>query len=129
MSWEPILMLHALLGEHRADWVVFMYLNWLGVNSRWKSEDCFQTLQRPRRCEDTSISQQVWEMADDQMSWKMDVDQVMDLAVAGSAAWLAVRPCVVTTWVCQPAVSVPSVRTTYGGERAAHFFCQEVWLH
>lgn len=38
MSWEPILMLHALLGEHRANWVVFMCLKWLGVNSSWKSE-------------------------------------------------------------------------------------------
>lgn len=66
--------------------------------------------QRPRSCEDTSISQQVWEKADDQMSWKMEVGHVAE--VAGSVTWPAVWPCVVTTWFCQPAVTVPSVRTS-----------------
>lgn len=68
--------------------------------------------QRPHRCEVTSISQQVWEMADDQRSWKVEVDHVIDLAVAGSVTQLAVWPCVVTTGFCQPVVTVPSVWTT-----------------
>jgi len=70
----------------------------------------FPDLSEAWSCEDTSIFQQVWEMADDQMSWK--VDHVTDLTVAGSVTRLAAWPCVVTSWFCHPVVTVLSVQTT-----------------
>lgn len=35
MSYEPMLMLHALLGEPGFLWVVLKCFKWLGVSSRW----------------------------------------------------------------------------------------------
>lgn len=49
MSWEPILMLHTLLGEHRANWVVFMCLNWLGSQLELEIRGSFHTLERLQR--------------------------------------------------------------------------------
>lgn len=67
----------------------------LGVSIR----GLFLDPQCPRGCEDTSVSQQVWEVADERMTWEMEAGDITE--VAGSVTCPAVRPCVVTWWFCQ----------------------------
>lgn len=42
-------MLHTLLGEHRANWVVFMCLNWSGSQLELEIRGSFHTLERVQR--------------------------------------------------------------------------------